>query len=138
MTTKTSPDAPDFIPDAAKAAEVAPDEWVQVSEDEVAETKLTFDRMNEPFTGTYIGSRVIDGDEHKFFQYRFENEGFYYFVNGNWSLSQGMKSVRKGQRVRVTWIAEKDTGQLTPMRVYKVEIARVRIPSSVRTAMTPE
>lgn len=134
MTTKASPDVPDFMPDSAKSAEAIPDEWVQVSEDEVAETKLTFDRMNEPFTGEYIGNRVIDGAESKFFQYRFMSDGYYYFVNGNWSLSQGMKSVRKGQRVRITWISEKDTGQLTPMRVYKVEVQRIRIPSSPRVA----
>lgn len=126
MTTGKAPDAPDFLTADELAQEADEREWRTVSEEDVEETKWTFDNMNEPFFGTFTGERVIDNENGKFIQYRFEENGYHYFINSGWSLAQGMKTVRKGQRCRITWVNNRDTGQDTPMRVFRVDVAKMQ------------
>lgn len=124
MTTAKKESGPDFLSDEEKALEADAREWQQVSEDDVEETKLTFDNMNEPFIGEYIGPRKVENENGTFTQYRFRKDGFTYFTNANFALHQAMQKVRIGKTVRITWISERDTGQATPMRIFKVDVKR--------------
>jgi hypothetical protein len=129
VTQKATPDgtsgaAPDFLTSEEQAQEEDARQWRQVSDDDVEETKVTFDNMNEPFVGTYRGSRIIENENGKFTQYLFEHNELRYFINAGWSLIQGMRKVLVGQTCRITWINNRDTGMDTPMRVMRVDVAR--------------
>lgn len=102
----------------------AAEEWRRVSEEETDEIKIVFDTIGDEFIGTYIGHRVIENENGKFTQYRFSVGTETYFTNAGHSLMQGMSHVIKGNRVRVTYVSDKDTGQETPMRVFAVDVSR--------------
>lgn len=127
MTDKATPSAPDFLTLEEQAQEADAAQWRTVSEDDVEETKVTFDDMNEPFIGTYRGHRIIENENGKFTQFLFEEGGYRYFTNAGWNLIQGMAKVNVGQRVRITWINNRDTGQETPMRIFRVDVAKPQL-----------
>lgn len=127
MTDKTASQAPDFLTPEEQALEADAREWREVSEEDVAEVKFTFDAVGDQFIGVYTGLRVIENENGKFTQFRFTRDGEHYFINAGWNLIQGMRQVREGQRVRITWISERDTGAATPMRVFRVDVARSNV-----------
>ena len=43
------------------------------------------------------------------------------FLNAGRDLERKLKSVPKGAMVRIQWVSSMNTGQKTPMRVYKVQ-----------------
>lgn len=131
MTDKATPSAPDFLTPEEQAQEADAAQWRTVSEDDVEETKVTFDDMNEPFIGTYRGHRIIENENGKFTQFLFEENGMRYFTNAGWNLIQGMAKVNIGQRVRITWINNRDTGQETPMRIFRVDVAKPHLGKAV-------
>lgn len=100
--------------------------WVTVSSEDVKpETKMVFEEFGDQFTGTFLGMRELPSLDGPYYQARFSDaNGEIYFTNANYSLRDGLKDVRKNTRVRVTLVAEQDTGQASPMRVYRVEVAR--------------
>lgn len=102
------------------------DDFVVVSNGEVPEpeSKLFMDEIGDQFTGKFLGFRKLDNDAGGYTQARFEIDGVVYFMNANYSLRQGMVNVRAGMRVRITYTADAETGQMTPMRVFQVEVAR--------------
>jgi hypothetical protein len=120
--------------DATQTPAPKPDatpEWVTVSEDEVDEVKFTFDALGEELIGEYLGTRNLGNENGTYTQYRFKLAGdVYAFVNGNYSLSQGMRPVRIGSMVRITWVDEKDTGQDSLMRIFRVDVARKSSPTA--------
>lgn len=102
------------------------DEWQTVSEDEVDETKIVFDTIGDEFIGIYLGPRIIEQEDHKFTQYRFQVGEDYYFTNAGYSLMRGMSNVPKGSRVRIVFSSERDTGQESPMRIFTVQVSKAR------------
>lgn len=118
-------------------------EWTTVSEEEVDEDKFQFDMIGEELIGTYLGTRTLSNDNGGYTQYRYElSDGQYVFVNGNYSLQAGMRNVRIGSLCRVTYIADKDTGQASPMRIYRVDVAKRNVrpakgqPGAIRESVT--
>jgi hypothetical protein len=108
-----------------KMAQEKAEEFVTVSTGEVKpETKIIFDTKGDSFTGIFLGMRQMDNPEGSYQQARFENNGEIYFVNANFNLRDGLKNVRAGSKVRVTYTNDLDTGQVKPMRCFKVEVAR--------------
>jgi hypothetical protein len=104
-------------------------EWSTVSQDDVNETKISFDFIGDEFIGTYLGTRSQQNDNGSYTQLRFRGEdGEVYFTNANYSLSEGMRQVRPNNLVRLTYVADKDTGQPTPMRIFRVDVARPKRP----------
>lgn len=92
----------------------------------VPETKIVFDTIDDSFTGKYLGMREVPNSEGNYKQARFDDQGDIYFVNANHSLREGLKSVRIGSIVRITYVDDLDTGQAQPMRIFKVEVARAK------------
>ena len=43
------------------------------------------------------------------------------FMNAGRDLERKLKSVPKGSQVRIQWVSSMNTGQKSPMRVYKVQ-----------------
>jgi hypothetical protein len=102
--------------------------WTKVSEEDQPETKIVFDTIGDEFTGKYLGTRTVepnDPEERPYTQARFETDEGLFFVNTNHSLRSGMKNVRAGSLVRLTYTDNLDTGQASPMRVFRVEVGRV-------------
>lgn len=112
------------------------DEFVMVSDGAATEpeTKIVMDIIGDEFIGTYIGMREISNDGGTFKQARFEKDGETYFMNANYSLKEGLRTVRNGTKTRIRYANDLDTGQASPMRVYTVEVAR-RNPTT-RTSST--
>jgi hypothetical protein len=102
------------------------DEFVMVSDGSAEpETKMVFEVFGDQFTGIYLGMRNIPSADGGYQQARFEKDGETFFTNANFSIRDGLKSVRNGAKVRLTYVNDLDTGQASPMRVYTVEVARV-------------
>ena len=103
-------------------------EWRTVSAGaEEEENKLVFDTIGDEFIGTYLGNRTIeprDVTESSYQQARFRGEdNLVYFTNLNYSLRQGLKDVRVGKLTRITFVSELDTGQASPMKQFRVDVA---------------
>lgn len=111
--------------------------WTTVSDtsEQEPESKIVFDQIGDEFTGYFLGTRVVepaDITEKPFSQARFEGvdeqgekTGTVYFTNMGYSLRQGLKDVRAGSLVRITYVADTDTGQASPMKEFRIEVARV-------------
>lgn len=107
--------------------------WTTVSTGEAEpETKIVFDSIGDEFVGVYLGMRVVDPQditEKPYQQARFQgvgsDEGTVYFTNAGFSLRAGLRDVRKGSLVRLTWESELDTGQSSPMKVFRVEVGKL-------------
>jgi hypothetical protein len=107
------------------ASNIAHDEWAVVSEgSSEPEIKIVFDTIGDQFIGTYLGMREMDNDQGKYKQARFETDQGIFFTNANYSMKDGLKSVRIGTVVRLTYKDDMDTGQSQPMRVFSVEAKR--------------
>lgn len=100
------------------------DEWVTVTREREPETKVTFDVIGDQFTGTYLGTRTIPRDDGNFTQWRFEAEGEYYFINPLATLREAFQNIRAGSRVRIEYVDDQDTGQASPMKVFRVDVAK--------------
>jgi hypothetical protein len=109
-----------------KAETQAPESgWKTVSEDEVDETKVVFDTIGDIFVGRYLGQRTLSNADGSYIQLRFQGEdGNHYFTNANYSLQKAFDGMRAGTTCRITFVSEKDTGQRTPMRVFRVDVRR--------------
>jgi hypothetical protein len=101
------------------------DGWTQVSEDEVDETKIVFDTIGDVFVGRYLGSRNLSNADGAYMQLRFQGEdGTHYFTNANYSLQKAFANIRVGTTCRVTFTDEKDVGQRSMLKVYRVDTRR--------------
>lgn len=108
--------------------------WTTVSEgDQEPETKIVFDSLGDEFTGKFLGTRMVeaqDPNDRPYQQARFEgigenDSGTVYFTNLGHSLRTGLKDVRAGSIVRVTYTDDLDTGQASPMKTFRVEVGRL-------------
>jgi hypothetical protein len=99
--------------------------WRKVSEDEVDETKVIFTNIGDKFIGTYRGQRTQDNVDGNYVQLRFTDaSGKAFFLNANHSLMKGIETVPVGKMVRITYVSDKDVGQLSPLRIYRVDVKR--------------
>jgi hypothetical protein len=102
-------------------------EWTTVAEDAGDEEKFSFDIPGDNLIGIYLGHRNQSNDNGNYVQLRVQGtDDVIYFVNANYSLQTAMRSVRPGTLVRITYTGDKDTGQPSPMRLFKVESGRAR------------
>lgn len=124
MTTKPQDAKPDTTTGDTSDVDLDNVEWEEVSEEDVDEIKQTFDVLGEVFTGIYLGYRQTQTDSGILTQYRFRKGELTYFINGTWSLMQGMAKVPANSPCRIQWISERDTGQPSPMRIFKVDIPK--------------
>lgn len=110
--------------------------WTTVSDSSAQEpeTKIVFDQIGDEFTGIYLGTRQVepaDITERPYTQARFqgvtedgERTDTVYFTNMGHSLRQGLREVRTGSLVRITYTDDLDTGQASPMKGFRIEVAR--------------
>lgn len=90
------------------------DEWTDV----VTESQIVFDTIGDTFTGIFIGWSETDGG---IAQAHFKNGDGEFFTNCGWSLKQQLKAVKKGSLTKLTFTSEQDTGQPSPMRIFRVQ-----------------
>lgn len=101
--------------------------WTTVSEDPEELVKVSFDYIGAEFIGYYKGSKQLRNDEGSYVQYRFAGQGDdpqTYFINGGFTLREAMAKVRAGSLVRITYVDDRDTGQTSLMKVYRVDVGR--------------
>lgn len=90
------------------------DGWTDV----VTESQIVFDTIGDTFTGIFVGWSETDGG---IAQAHFRNDDGEFFTNCGWSLKQQLKAVKKGSLTKLTFTSEQDTGQPSPMRIFRVQ-----------------
>jgi len=106
----------DVIPDDA--------EWETVEQE--SGQKLTFANVGEQFVGTFVETALIEPENgESFTQQRFRSpEGELYSFNGGFKVNRGLEKAVSGDLIRITYMGDVDTGQPSPMKDFKVEIAK--------------
>lgn len=111
--------------------------WSTVSDASAQEpeVKIVFDTLGDEFTGIYLGFRVVEPagiTESPYRQARFqgvtedgEKTDTVYFTNMGFSLREGLKDVRAGSLVRITYTDDLDTGQASPMKGFRIEVGKL-------------
>jgi hypothetical protein len=99
--------------------------WHTVSEDEIDETKIVFETIGDKFVGIFRGTRVQNTEDGGYTQLRFTNaSGKAFFTNANHSMLKGMETVKPGKMVRLVYVSDKDVGQKSPLRIFRVDVKR--------------
>lgn len=93
-------------------------EW----EDVETETQIVLEKIGDSFTGIYQGmDQTLNGIHQAHFVGIGAQNGETFFHNVGWDLRKKLETCRKGSIVRFIWESEQDTGQDSPMRVFKVQ-----------------
>lgn len=91
-------------------------------EDVVVESQVKMDTDGDVFIGTMQGWSETDSG---IAQAHFVNDEIgACFINCGWHLKMQLKEVRKGTLTRITRIGTQDTGQKSPMVLFKVQTKR--------------
>lgn len=108
------------------------DEWETVAEE--SGEKMKFETVGDEFIGTYEGLTHIvpkkEGttEEDEFDQLLFrDGNGKLYALNAGYKLLEaftGEAAPEKGSRVKLTYVGNVDTGQPSPMKDFRVQVAR--------------
>lgn len=101
-------------------------EWETVEQE--SGQKLTFANVGEQFVGTFVETALIEPENgESFTQQRFRSpEGELYSFNGGFKVNRGLEKATPGDLVRITYMGDVDTGQPSPMKDFKVEIAKTK------------
>lgn len=92
------------------------EEW----EDVVTEIQVIMDSDGDEFVGKLLGWSATEGKNIP--QAHFEGrDGKTYFINCGWSLKQQLKPVKTGTWCKLTRTGTQDTGQDTPMVLFRVQ-----------------
>ena len=88
-------------------------------EDVPAEVQVVFDTIGDVFTGRFEGWTESAGKGIP--QAHFTNDEGQFFVNCGWSLKQQLRDVKKGTLCRLTYMDSRDTGNASPMMIFRVQ-----------------
>jgi hypothetical protein len=108
---------------------VSDSDWTTVSdgtEEQIQETKIVFEEINDEFVGYYLGLREIrDRSSQQFYQqarFRDPDTDEICYMRANHSLKEGLAKVTIGSLTKVTYVDDVDTGQASPMRSFSVAV----------------
>lgn len=91
-------------------------------EDVVTESQVKLDKDGDEITGVMQGWSETDSG---IAQAHFVNDELgTFFINCGWHLKMQLKEVRKGTLTRIRRIGTQDTGNASPMVLYKVQTKR--------------
>lgn len=100
--------------DASATVSASDNEWTDVE----TEAQLSFNDIGEEFIGKFLGwSETKTG----IVQAHFENAEGAYFCNVGWSLKIQLKKVQVGSLVRLRYESDQDTGEASPMKIFRVQ-----------------
>lgn len=124
----------------AKSAESTVDgvqdsQWITVSAGaETLPTKVVFDSWGDEFIGRYKGPRTVTpGSGDAFTVYIFTQDGTFlpdnetpeeFSVSATNALRSGMKKVRPGALVRLTYLDDIDSGNGNFIKNIRIDVAR--------------
>jgi hypothetical protein len=98
-----------------------------------APTQITFDNVGDTFIGLYIGKETVEfevktgknkGDMEEFTQLSFLVKDEPYAINAGYDLLRGFKNIPENTYVRIQLRKMVDVGQQSPLKSYRVDIAR--------------
>jgi hypothetical protein len=115
---------------SAEKDELAEVDWNTVTWDTVIQEtgeQIIFDTVGDAFVGLFTGKREVEVDGGTFTLLTFMGAGGKrYQTNAGWKLENGFMDadIKRGDIVRVTYVQDVDTGQPSPMKDFRVEVAR--------------
>jgi hypothetical protein len=101
--------------------------WENVKEE--APDQITFDTPDDVLIAEYKGMDRItftdrNGEEKEFWQLRFRLPTGPAVVNGGYELVTTFKDIPEGSMTRTQLVKLVDTGQASPMKSYRVDVAQ--------------
>jgi (2Fe-2S) ferredoxin len=91
------------------------------------ESQIVMETEGEGFTGTYLemdppnANGIVQAHIEDGFDLEGQPLGERLFINAPRDLVSKLRKVPKGAEIRVQWVSSMNTGQKTPMRVFKVQ-----------------
>lgn len=125
--TATAGDISDYDATAQwqQPAPTGTEEWETI--DRGAPLKFTFDKIGDHLVGVYEGMEQITNPNNGdiFDQALFtDDEGDLVAISPGYQLKVTLATITPGTRVRITYRADVDTGQASPMKSFTVEKAK--------------
>jgi hypothetical protein len=98
-----------------------------------APTQLTFDTVGDTFIGLYVGQETVEfefkGKPDSFVQLSFLVGDEPFAINAGYDLLRGFKGIPDNTYVRIQLRKLVDVGQQSPLKSYRVDIAKPPRPS---------
>jgi hypothetical protein len=105
-----------------------------------APTQLTFDTVGDTFIGLYIGQETVEfefkGKPDSFVQLSFLVGDEPYAINAGYDLLRGFKGIPDNTYVRIQLRKLVDVGQQSPLKSYRVDVAKPPTAGGKRPAAT--
>ena len=106
---------------------VSDDEWEVVAPESGEPVKFT--NKGDSFIGVFTKTIVIsfeeDGTPQSFNQHIFaDSEGAVRTINGGYKFDKELAALEPGSKVRITYVGDVDTGRPSPMKDYRIEVAK--------------
>lgn len=108
----------------ASNGETANDEWGNEVE---SEAQIVLETEGEGFIATFVemdkpnANGIIQAHLEKVYDLNEDWLGDSMFINATRDLERKLRKIPNGSQIRVQWVSSLNTGQKTPMRVYKVQ-----------------
>lgn len=119
MATATQTNSEDGWTEESEGANAnSPEQWDEVE----SESQIVMEREGDAFTGRLLGidPPMQSGIIQAHFDNVVDSPPGDYFMNLTKDLVNKLKKVPEKATVRIKWESSLNTGQITPMRVYKV------------------
>lgn len=111
-------------------------QWNERGAEEAAVVGLPFVKfatVGTQFIGKYVSqaeeTSTFNNIEKKRVVYTFENRQGKFKIDPNPDLRKRLATLKIDEIARITYVADKDVGQASPMKVFKLEVAKMPAPA---------
>lgn len=112
---------------AANNASPLPANWENVEWQTVVQEsgdQIIFDTLGDVFIGLFTGKQVANKDGEPFTILTFTGaDAKPYQTNAGWKLESAFEDIDAGEIVRITYVKDVDTGQASPMKDFRIDVA---------------
>jgi len=112
---------------AANDLDIPPTDWADVRwsvHTQETGDQIVFDTVGDQFIGMFNGSQKAEKDGEEFIILTLTGtDGKPYQTNAGWKLEGAFSDIPSGTVVRITYVKDIDTGQPSPMKDFRVDVA---------------
>jgi len=131
IMTKTSPSTEIDTVNAPDTVGYSADEFEFETVHTEAPDQIVFDTIGDTYIGKYLGQEVIEfetkkGTTESFTQLKFLDPQGGKVLNAGYDLLQAFKGIQEQSIVRIQLMKFVDVDQESPMKSYRVDVAKAR------------